>query len=488
MSSIKGIISVQTLKEIIQEELQCTEDQLDFKNVCCIDLEFKELLKITCLWPLTNLTELNLSNNHIKRIENLNSLVNLKKLNLSFNKIKKIENLENLINLVHLSLYYNDIKMLENLENLNNLKIFSIGHNRVSDQAIYTYFRKFDNLRSLSIEENPCCDANMEEMIIAFTQQLVFLNYKKITLQQKYVAGTKHRLEIARLKKFDKMESENQKKRMLESTKKYNFNIDISGDQFHDKLFSNYSIMLKLNELGEDFLYMNNNLKKKIINLFLSLDVILEKYHNCVKNILRRYIEDIRELDESSVILKRNMFRQSSKEISEIKNTNPENIADLLFNLRIKLLAEECDMHSRSEKHLEKLANNMETKIEEFILQVGETYENIIQEVDNYIMLMSKSIQKKLYSNAMKNLLEDDEMQLFSDSNAMERFSNNFRSHNLAIVDNMREDITKQMRNWTVFPEFQNLEEKKMLRHRKAIAEIIECLEILKNGEKITVA
>lgn len=46
-----------------------------------------------------NLRELDVSINHISRIENLESLVNLKFLNLSNNRISKIENLEVLKNL-----------------------------------------------------------------------------------------------------------------------------------------------------------------------------------------------------------------------------------------------------------------------------------------------------------------------------------------------------------------------------------------------------
>ena len=48
---------------------------------------------------LTNLVELNLSINHIAKIENLDTLLSLRVLNLSNNRIPKIEGLEQLKNL-----------------------------------------------------------------------------------------------------------------------------------------------------------------------------------------------------------------------------------------------------------------------------------------------------------------------------------------------------------------------------------------------------
>lgn len=487
--SSKGIISVGDLKSILVEQLHCTEEELDFRNVTSIDLEFKSLLKITCLWPMTNLTRLNLSNNVLKRIENLDALVNLKDLDLSFNEIVRIENLRNLHKLTKLSLFCNNIEVLENLEGLSDLKIFSIGRNKIAGD-VYAYFRKFRNLRSLAIRENPCYEvANAEEMFIAFTPQLIFLNYKKVTPQQQYIASCKHKAEIARLKKLQIAELQEQKRRERDSKKEYAFDGVINGNEFFEKVFANYDVMLKLGELGEDFLYLNNNLKKKFANLFSSVRDLLECNHQETKGILKKYAEDIDELESKSVLLKRTIIKRDNAKINELKNASAEHeeIADVVADLRIKLLAEECDMHNRFEKLLDKLEDDMKAKMTELIAQMNEIFDNIAQEENNYVSLMFKCIRKKLCTVGVKNILSQQEMLLFGDENPADEFAERFQNYNELLIGDTKKDFLERAKNWKVHPEFRMLEEKKVVRHRKAVLEIVKCLEILQNDEIITV-
>ncbi|XP_065207004.1 dynein regulatory complex subunit 3-like [Planococcus citri] len=491
MESFKGIISMKTLMSTLKEQLDCSEEELDFKNVPRIDLEFKEIVKITCLWPLTNLTHLNLSNNCLKRIENLDELVNLKNLNLSFNEIVKIENIHKLTKLETLSLYWNFIETIDNLDSLSYLEIFNIGKNKINAEDLHIYFRKFANLRSLAVEENPCCDRpTTEELIIAFVPQLIFLNYKKITLQQKYIYSTKFKLELARMKKFEMAELQEQKRQERDS-KKHSFEGVISGSEFFDKMFSSYGVLLKFTELGEDFSYLNHNLKKKLVNVFQNLQILLETNYTETKRILQQYIDDVLDLENKSVILKRSIIKNSIPRIRAMKETADGNMdsnssSNVLFKLRIKLLAEECDMHSRFEKYLEKLENDLDTRTTESIHQIDGVFENISVEEDNYVSLMFKNIKKKS-RNVIKDILSDQETLLFVDENSIDTFSNNFQDYNTKLLNETRMQIVKQVKNWKVHPEFTQLEEKKILRHRKAVAEIIECIKLFQNDELITV-
>jgi len=63
-----------------------------------------------------NLTELDLTNNRLKSIENLNHLTRLQKLTFRQNFIPKIDGLSNLTNLTHLDLYDNRITEAENID------------------------------------------------------------------------------------------------------------------------------------------------------------------------------------------------------------------------------------------------------------------------------------------------------------------------------------------------------------------------------------
>jgi Leucine-rich repeat (LRR) protein len=69
--------------------------------------------------------------NEIRKIENLNSLEKLEKLELAHNKIQKIEGLDSLNKLEELDLSYNQIELIEGLEKLSNLKNLNLGHNQI---------------------------------------------------------------------------------------------------------------------------------------------------------------------------------------------------------------------------------------------------------------------------------------------------------------------------------------------------------------------
>jgi len=79
----------------------------------------------------SHLNSLDLSFNHITKIENLNGIKKLKKLDLSNNKIIKIEGLDNLLKLQELNLSHNQITEIQGLENLK-LKYLNLSYNQIS--------------------------------------------------------------------------------------------------------------------------------------------------------------------------------------------------------------------------------------------------------------------------------------------------------------------------------------------------------------------
>ncbi|XP_076383477.1 dynein regulatory complex subunit 3 isoform X2 [Megalopta genalis] len=168
-------------------------DGINLKETKEIRIEFQNILKIDYLWVMSNLVKLKLSNNIIEKIENLESLIHLKELDLSFNRIYIMENLNCLSKLEILLLYSNQITKIENIDNLYNLTIFSIGNNLITDWEHALYLRKFKNLRSLNMDENPCTkETGYFDYIFALIPQLLYYQYKMITNEERKRASEKH--------------------------------------------------------------------------------------------------------------------------------------------------------------------------------------------------------------------------------------------------------------------------------------------------------
>ncbi|KAL7300317.1 hypothetical protein TKK_0006946 [Trichogramma kaykai] len=177
-----------------------------------IRLEYRSILKIDCLWPLSNLVKLKLNNNDIEKIENLDSLVHLCELDLSFNKIKKIENLDNLKMIHVLSLYANEIEVVEGLDSMAHLSILSLGKNSIFDLEHVLYLRKFKELQSLQMVGNPCTErSGYTSYLLAFVPQLVYYGYKMISSKQREDAAERHRRALANV-----LEAEAKKQKELE--------------------------------------------------------------------------------------------------------------------------------------------------------------------------------------------------------------------------------------------------------------------------------
>lgn len=88
-----------------------------------------KIKKITPLTGMSELTMLELGDNRIRDIENLNSVPSLQGLWLGRNKISAIQNLDALTNLRRLSLQSNRITAIEGLSHLANLEELYLSHN-----------------------------------------------------------------------------------------------------------------------------------------------------------------------------------------------------------------------------------------------------------------------------------------------------------------------------------------------------------------------
>uniref|UniRef100_A0A8U8CJT5 Dynein regulatory complex subunit 3 n=1 Tax=Geospiza parvula TaxID=87175 RepID=A0A8U8CJT5_GEOPR len=140
-----------------------------------------DILQIANLWPLENLTKLQLDNNVIEKIEGLESLVHLVWLDLSFNNIEVIEGLDTLVKLQDLSLYNNRISTIEHMDTLQELQIFSIGKNNLTFLEDVIYLRRLKSLQTLNLSGNPfCSEEHYRLFVVAHLPNLVYLDFKLV--------------------------------------------------------------------------------------------------------------------------------------------------------------------------------------------------------------------------------------------------------------------------------------------------------------------
>lgn len=105
-------------------------------------------IKLKMLGELTNLKDLNLGDNNIKRIGNLRHLTGLKNLNLSDNEVTHLEPLSNLTNLHSVNLKDNYISNLEDLYHLINLRYLNLEKNPINN---FKVLPRLTGLESLNL-------------------------------------------------------------------------------------------------------------------------------------------------------------------------------------------------------------------------------------------------------------------------------------------------------------------------------------------------
>lgn len=169
------------LRELVQKQFVADQHHLDLRgknftqipDICSvitpgqqaddiwsIDLANNQITSISVdLSCLKNLTELNLSFNKIKKIQNIRQLTWLSKLDLGNNELTRIEGLETLERLQNLHLGYNQLTSTAGLEKLYNLRSLQLQRNKLTDIANLAQLK---NLETLKLEFNQLTDEDVE--------------------------------------------------------------------------------------------------------------------------------------------------------------------------------------------------------------------------------------------------------------------------------------------------------------------------------------
>lgn len=141
-----------------------------------LNLSSNKLTEIKGLEKLTHLTKLDLHNNYLTRINGLESLIQLRNLYLYNNELIEIKELERLVKLTTLDLSVNKLKNIDSLEQLTQLKYLWLQGNQLTKlpenllrlgQKIY-WRRKNPNISDTNIktgifvEDNPFTNPSPE--------------------------------------------------------------------------------------------------------------------------------------------------------------------------------------------------------------------------------------------------------------------------------------------------------------------------------------
>ncbi|OUM67917.1 hypothetical protein PIROE2DRAFT_4465, partial [Piromyces sp. E2] len=182
MTEISKIYSdISTLKEI-----NCPYNEQ--KNIHSIVLHSNNIRVIEpgILQKFCNITSLDLSSNHIEKIQGLEKLYNLQILNLSNNKIKIIDGLSELRTLNKLLLAYNKIKTLEGFIQLHgfnySLCILDIKGNDIDDINEIKYLAGCSKLKHLIVKSRKKNLYSKFSKINPFCQKLVDSYRKEIKI------------------------------------------------------------------------------------------------------------------------------------------------------------------------------------------------------------------------------------------------------------------------------------------------------------------
>ncbi|XP_058805797.1 dynein regulatory complex subunit 3-like [Phymastichus coffea] len=476
-----------------------------------IRLEYLNILKIDCLWPLTNVVKLKLNNNVIEKIENLESLVNLCELDLSFNKITKIENLEALKNIHVLSFYDNEIEVVEGLDSMNSLTILSLGKNNIFDLDHVLYLRQFKELRSLQMAGNPCTErSGYKCYLMAFAPQLVYYGYKMITDKEREDANEKHRRALSNMQ-----EAEMKKQKELET-----------AELAHRKVEQQSASYVEY--LDEDCLFLqmfiDDDEGRKLAELTQDTKVAYEQYRQTFSEICHQLYElglkeELRRQDEVKALrsiverVEAAVMKKARAIINSIQGKRLEITVRVTQMLReAAIAAEDADLDDDTIDEIDRLAKqlsrdfniflvNMRTKLMREETIVDEQIEEMIRMFKTNITDMVTSFLEPAqeYFTQLRNLeteyndnigplvmsylnsLEDEEkspflLSLLEDKDALQNCLATSHFMHLKVIDDRQDRMNNRLKEWnTKFVEKLFEQNTKMRRDR--ILEITHFLD-----------
>ena len=147
---INNHLKVSIARVCHKKEYEITQTFLsELKELNLSDQRIKYLKGIEYAY---NLNSLILNRNHIKLADEIGNLINLTNLELSENNIDNLSFLPKLLKLKTVNLEYNNIRNIPDLSDLKNLELINISNNRIGDFSFITHLAN-KNLKIIASEQ-----------------------------------------------------------------------------------------------------------------------------------------------------------------------------------------------------------------------------------------------------------------------------------------------------------------------------------------------
>ncbi|XP_039588212.1 dynein regulatory complex subunit 3 [Passer montanus] len=468
-----NVIDDEMLQEAIEEK--CPEDLGDtareestnVKVVTEIQFSFKNILQINNLWPLENLTKLQLDNNVIEKIEGLESLVHLVWLDLSFNNIEVIEGLDTLVKLQDLSLYKNRISKIEHMDTLQELQIFSIGKNNLTILEDVIYLRRLKSLQTLNLSGNPfCSEEHYRLFVVAHLPSLVYLDFKLVRNSTRKAAALKYQnltkpLEQEEAEVLALQEAEDAKQKELEYHQaafvEY-LNGSFLFDSLHEedgeaaKLASLPGVEELLQAYKKEFVLVCENLYNYGLEEFEKREAEVSKFYKRLHEILavnqqesKRIISDFesrnqRRLDE--------LYQARSGEIAESKRAQGKEdihqLWDALMTLEALVSNDLEELLQDFKRSIDVIASTFTENIQGMFSQCRDLENQHLEK----LMEIVKATLKKVDRYELEEDFPDDLRRLFKNKNVVVNIINVSHSIRLRKIDKRESDMLSNIYQW----------------------------------------
>ncbi|KAM9765872.1 leucine-rich repeat-containing protein 49-like [Menidia menidia] len=171
--------------------------------------------KICCLENLSKLNILDLHGNQICRIENISHLSDLRVLNLSGNCIRRLENLQGLDSLTELNLEHNCISALTEVDRLPCLQRLFLSCNNIISFDQLACLGESSSISELTLDGNPVAlETWYKQAVLRCVLHLRQLDMKRITDEDRRMAGVQARKEEEKKKESHKQTIHKEKRRL----------------------------------------------------------------------------------------------------------------------------------------------------------------------------------------------------------------------------------------------------------------------------------
>ncbi|KAI9536478.1 hypothetical protein NQZ68_033067 [Dissostichus eleginoides] len=171
--------------------------------------------KICCLESLSKLNILDLHDNQICRIESVSHLSELRVLNLAGNSVCRVENLQGLQRLTELNLRHNRISAVTEVDLLPCLQCLFLSCNIITSVDQLACLGESRSLSELTLDGNPVAlETWYKQAVLRCVLHLKQLDMKRITDEDRRMAGVQARKEEERKREGHKQTIHKEKRRL----------------------------------------------------------------------------------------------------------------------------------------------------------------------------------------------------------------------------------------------------------------------------------